>query len=186
MNNPAIPGLPLLADLYQRHPGLTEALSRAFAEAAMVCLFRHHEPPSQFDITVDSEQRLRLVDWTNPDERTLAAWNNADDATRDGAYAMSLSAVESELGMVAIARAETKTGADYYMGPPGASLELDLDDAIRLEVSGVDRGSMVILNRRLREKITQARNGDSDLPALAAVVGFQSESILIASVENGP
>ena len=43
----------------------------------------------------------------------LRSYNNADDAMRDGAYVMAFAAVEDLEGLVTIARADTKTGADY-------------------------------------------------------------------------
>ena len=60
---------------------------------------------------------------------------NADDATRDGAYSLSLAAIESTLNLVAISRAETRSGADYYVGAPDA---VNLEDAFRLQISGTD------------------------------------------------
>jgi hypothetical protein len=47
-----------------------------------------------------------------------------------------------------------------------------LENAIRLEVSGIDRCNDALLLKRLREKIDQAKRGRSNLPALAVVVGF--------------
>ena len=111
----------------------------------------------------------------------LKAWNNVDDATRDGAYIIAIAVIEAELGMVALSRAETRTGADYYVGPPDTH---DLENALRLEVSGVDRGSARIVRARLKEKIAQARRGASNLPAMASVVGFREAAILLHNVDN--
>jgi hypothetical protein len=105
-----------------------------------------------------------------------------DDATRDGAYALTLAAVELSEGLFAIHRAETRTGADYYIAPAGATLD-DLEDCLRLEVSGVDRGSRSMVEQRLREKIEQALAGDSNLPAMAGVVGFRIRVILLSRAE---
>jgi hypothetical protein len=57
-----------------------------------------------------------------------------------------------------------------------------LENCFRLEVSGVDKGAESLVASRLLEKITQARNGQSNLPALAAVVGFRAQQILIKTV----
>jgi hypothetical protein len=84
-----------------------------------------------------------------------------------------------ELGLLAVQRAETRTGADYYMAPvPVTSLET----AYRLEVSGVDHGDEKAVKRRLSEKVQQARRGSSNLPAIAAVVGFLERRIEIERV----
>ena len=85
-------------------------------------------------------------------------------------------------GLVAIGRADTGTGADYYMAPRGTTIE-DLEsfeDVVRLEVSGVDRGSESAVNQRLKEKLAQASAGKSDLPAMAGVVGFKAKLIRLA------
>lgn len=111
----------------------------------------------------------------------LRAWHNKDDATRDGAYIVSLAVVDSELGLVALSRAETRTGADYYVGEPHA---FDLESAYRLEVSGLDIGNESSVRRRLREKIKQTIRGNSNLPALASVVGFQEALVLLEEVEG--
>ena len=172
--------LPRLDELYIRHQGLTESLCRAYAEAASVCLLRHHLPPTQFNIEVNGSAAVRLLQWTVPDDRAKRAWNNTDDATRDGAYSLSLAAIEAELGYVAVRRAETRTGADYYLGTSSTSLE----EAYRLEVSGVDRGDVPAVARRLREKVQQARLGISNLLAIASVVGFLVRHVGVESVRG--
>ncbi|BAS59514.1 hypothetical protein NIES2135_09560 [Leptolyngbya boryana NIES-2135] len=108
------------------------------------------------------------------------AWANQDDATRDGAYACALAAVELSRDLVALRRAETRTGADYYIAPIGTALD-DLENCFRLEVSGTDLSSAEV-RRRLQEEVAQARRGSSNLPAIAAVVGFRANLIMISSV----
>lgn len=116
--------------------------------------------------------------------RCRNAWANRDDTTRDGAYAIALAATELLRGLVAIRRAETRTGADYYIAPVGQDLE-DLEECLRLEVSGTDlSGSKV--KQRLREKLDQLFRGDSNLPALACVVGFRAQLIMIQTAELSP
>ena len=119
------------------------------------------------------------MNWVTPDDRVRRAWNNADDATRDGAYALSIAAIEVELGLLAVERADTRTGADYYMATAPAT---NLESAYRLEVSGVDHGDQNVIKRRLSDKVEQARRGSSNLPAVAAVVGFLERRIAIEEV----
>ncbi len=92
------------------------------------------------------------------------------------------SATELLRGLVAVRRAETRTGADYYIAPAGQETE-DLEGCFRLEVSGTNLGVSEI-KRRLREKVDQALQGDSNLPALACVVGFRARLIMIHTVES--
>lgn len=167
---------------YPRHPGVSSGVCEAFSEAAEVCLARHHQPPrTEFAIECCGSKSVRGLLWRRPNEVVERAWKNRDDATRDGAYIVSIAAVEKELGLVALSRAETRTGADYYVGPSGAT---DLEEAMRLEVSGTDRGDASAIKSRLREKEKQARKGDSFLPAYASVVGFREKTILISFAER--
>lgn len=176
--------LPKLEDLHLRHYGLPQPEGESFARAAGVCLSRHHpEPPVDFHVSNDRSQSAREVAWTPPDDRTKAAWANRDDATRDGAYAMAIAAVEVECGLVAVSRAEVRTGADYYVAPAEADPQ-DLEEAIRLEVSGTDAGEEGTVQQRLRQKVQQTKDGISDSPALACVVAFAARRIAIEEVER--
>ena len=167
---------------HPRHPGISDAVCEAFSEAAEVCLARHHEAPETiFSVECCGDCTERTLTWQQPDDTARRAWMNHDDATRDGAYIMSMAAVEGELGLVALSRAETRTGADYYVGSPDAG---DLENAVRLEVSGVDEGDATTARHRLREKEKQAARGDSPLPAYASVVAFREKIILVSSVEE--
>ena len=97
------------------------------------------------------------------------------------AYCCVIAGVEHVRGQVALRRAETGTGADYYIGDPDADAE-DLEDCIRLEISGVDKGDLDVISARLRSKIEQANRGDSNLPAVAGVVGFAHKIVIISDV----
>jgi hypothetical protein len=59
----------------------------------------------------------------------------------------------------------------------------DLEGCLRLEVSGTDRGTASAVARRLREKIEQTMVGKSNLPAMAGVVGFYAQLIMLQLVE---
>jgi hypothetical protein len=169
-------------EMAERHHGLTTAIAESYKEAACVCLDRHHQSPVDFEIANSNIVETAVVDWIESDDRTRGAWANEIDATEAGAYACALAAVELFNGLVAIHRAETKTGADYYIGPAGIQIE-DLEDCFRLEVSGIDRGGLSAVNRRLNEKMRQAKEGASNLPAIAGVVGFQARLINLSRVE---
>jgi len=163
-----------------QHPGVSAAVCEAFSEAAEVCLARHHEPPStSLQVTCAGRESVRCLKWSAPDETAQRSWKNRDDATRDGAYVVSLAVVECEMGMVALSRADRRTGADYYVGRPGLP---DLEEAFRLEVSGVDEGDRGEIRRRLKKKEDQASRGDSFLPAYASVVGFREAAVLVSLV----
>lgn len=163
-------------DLAERHDIDPHQL-QGYANAAKVRLEAHHAPPVDFDLTSKGETVVYEVKWTPVDDKLRRSYNNADDAKRDGAYVMAFAAVEDLEGMVGIARAETKTGADYYVAPAGSSPD-DLESAFRLEVSGTD-GTPTEVRQRLKEKQMQARKGAGAEPAIAAVVGFKTKLILV-------
>jgi hypothetical protein len=167
-----------LSDMAARHPGLTCAIANSYEEAARVCLGRHHNSPKHFAIT--SEHRIipTFVAWDAANERECAAWANDIDATEAGAYACVLAAVEFTERMVAVRRAETFTGADYYVAPTDSPID-DLEDCFRLEISGTNSVSVGDLERLLVRKLEQARAGTSNLPAMAGVIGFRVARILI-------
>lgn len=169
--------------LHERHIGLTESISGGFLESAAVCFNRHHVSPVEIKIKAGTKNRTRTLEFTKPDVRTLRAWANDIDTTENGAYGVSLAAVEVEEGLVVVSRAETHTGADWYVAPIGAEPE-DLEQCYRLEVSGVDSGNYSEIARRLNRKIDQTRKGSSNLPAIASVVGFKELVVLIHKVDE--
>jgi hypothetical protein len=177
MGNSALPNL---ERLHLRHYGLSPFVNRSYAEAARVTLSRHHDSPIEVSIRNGTTERVRCLSWKVVGDRERMAWKNEDDATRDGAYAISIAAVEEEYGLFAISRAETRTGADYYVGQRGVS---DLEYAYRLEVSGTSEGDASTIRTRLQQKIAQARAGESNLPALASVVGYRQKCIALADIE---
>ncbi len=84
-------------------------------------------------------------------------------------------------GLLAVRRAETRTGADYYVGPAGSGVG-DLENCLRLEVSGVDHGDYREVVRRLLSKVEQVQNGNSSLPAIAGVMGFAEKLLMVQDV----
>jgi len=171
------------SDLNARHAGVSAGVANSYAEAVRVCLDRHHTSPVEFKLQDNDREEAATAEWAGTDERTKGAWANKDDATEAGAYGLALAAVEEMRGLVAVRRAETKTGADYYLGQPGSTLE-DLEASIRLEVSGTDEGGKSVIGGRLRQKLEQAKKGKSNLPAIASVVGFSALHIVSADVEE--
>lgn len=182
---------PALDALDQRHFGVTQEVGAGIAMCARVCLYRHHKPPTTA-VTVSAQNtadKPYAVTWLRPTQRQIESVEKRD-ATRDGAYCLALGASEIHLGLFALGRAQTGTGADYYLGPSGNGInvidgELDWERAFRLEVSGIDRCSTEArLRHRLREKLEQARRGRSNLPAMAVVVAFDLRRIVFQEVQT--
>ena len=169
-----------LEDLDQRHPGLTPAIARMFFEAASVCLDRHHTSPAEFSIERETNTAIAKVGWLPVGPSLKAAYANTIDTTEAGAYGMCLAAVEHVAGLVAIQRAETLTGADYYVAPIGSAVD-DLEDALRFEVSGVDKGKRSLCDQRLRAKVKQTQAASHGSTAIAAVTGFEQQIVLLSA-----
>ena len=174
-----------MQDMHARHLGLTERIASYYCEAAHVCLDRHHEPPTVFEIQDAPSTSPVEVQWAPTDQHTRDAWANEIDTTEAGAYACVIAGVELVRAYFAVRRAETTTGADYYLGPKGTGAD-DLESCVRLEVSGMDEGSAPALAHRLAAKVRQAAAGASLLPAIAGVVGFEAKRILLADVPEQP
>lgn len=170
-----------LEALHERHTGLTPSLSGTFYEAASVCLSRHHDSPVELKIECNGGASVHSAEFAKPDDRVVNAWANDIDTTESGAYGVSLAAVEIEQELVAVRRAETLTGADWYVAPIGTSPD-DLESCFRLEVSGVDAGGRSVLKARLQQKMKQTQRGASNLPAIASVVAFKEKTVAIKTV----
>lgn len=173
---------PLRSIRSPRHIGVSQSVCDSFSEAAEVCLARHHDPPlTAIRMVCGGNESDGLLNWAAPSDVAKRSWRNRDDATRDGAYIISLAVVEHLLGLVALSRADTRSGADYYVGRPD---QQDLEDAFRLEISGSDTGSMPEIRRRLKNKEDQVVRGNGSLPAYASVVGFREATVLISEVDG--
>ena len=178
-----------LTGLHLLHPGVTPELSGALCQAARVCMNRHHTSPTDLTIEVEATAHERELSWELPTPAECNAHANVADATRDGAYALSLLCLETTMGLVAVGRAEELTGADWYVIPSGQAVwdifgfpDLDQPGVLRLEVSGQDRGP---LGARLTEKLRQLQSGSSNLPGIAAIVGFERAWVKIAHYRDG-
>lgn len=170
-----------LDSMHERHRALTEAIASAYEEAASVCLARHHSSPVEISMSDNGVNSKAEISWESPDSRSLVAWANTVDTTEAGAYCCVIAGLEKMRGLFAVRRAETGTGADYYVGPQGSG-EDDLEGCLRLEVSGVDGGSAEVVATRMGAKSRQAKRGNSSLPALAGVIGFSAKLLMVCDV----
>lgn len=125
--------------------------------------------------------------WEAPSVAQVRAYANEEDTTENGAYCVALAAADAHLGLRALRRCESRSGADYYLIPadvdPPEDPDLDLEHPalLRLEVSGVDDDEETIFRARLRRKLDQLSRGSSDVPAIAGVVGFKGARVSFAS-----
>ncbi|MDS3862407.1 hypothetical protein RIF25_16545 [Thermosynechococcaceae cyanobacterium BACA0444] len=177
----SIPPLLPLHNLSKRHHALPAPVAEYLFQAARVCFDRHHVSPKEFTLEDDKVESIARVEWERTDDREKGAWDN-DDATEAGACAVAIAAIELTRSLFAIRRMSKGSGADYYLALRSQDLE-DLENCFRLEVSGTHSDKSEV-TKRLRIKIEQTRRGDSNLPALAAIVGFKVQLILLHTVDE--
>jgi len=180
-------GSPALAleGVAARHTGLTDEVWNYHHQAACVCLDRHHAPPQPFTVRLDETREQHPIVWVPAEAAARRAWADSTEATECGAYALTIACAERMAGLVVILKAESPSGADWYVAPPGTGVDtngdpdLDAPGVRRFEVSGVDVGPV---GARLTEKRQQLLRGRSDLPGIAAVVGFQRAIVEMESM----
>lgn len=160
----------LLSSLAQGMPGLTPSSGGVMAEAASVCLEEQgHEPLTTLTVEGDFSARVSLLS-LQVDERMRSSHSNADKATENGAYGISILAVRHLTRLVVLRQSAKWTGIDYWLGPEGGDF---FQDATRLEVSGIRRGTEHSIRARLRQKIRQVRKWQfRRSPMLVSVVEF--------------
>jgi hypothetical protein len=167
-----------------RHPGLTSGLADHQCDAAGVCLARFHAlPPSVLSVQAPARDRKYELIWRFPASVQLAANANEDDATEAGAYAVGLACVDAHLGLVTVGRTYRRSGADWHLRPYPVvehPFDIDRDDVVRLEVSGVSDDNDTKIRERVRVKRAQAAARPG--AALVAVVGFRSPRVVIRNV----
>lgn len=168
-----------LAGLDEWHPCITPALAEVMFEAARVCLDRHHAPPIDLETRTDNHWDTVHLDWPPSDNRLRRAWGNQIEAIEWGAVGVALAYAGQIAGLLAVRRAQRGSGADYFMIREDADLH-DLEARIRLEISGVERGNLADLNRRLAQKVEQLGRGRPAGLGVAVVVGFSARTLCIA------
>ncbi len=172
-----------LEDLSVIHPGVTEAIAASLAEAARVCLDRHHVPPIMLSVAEDGNGDNVSLNWELTVARARAGWGDQNDTIEDAAVALALAFLGTARDLVAVGRARRLSGADWYVAEKGASIE-DLEGAIRLEISGTEHGDTSVIRRRLTEKLGQLHRGTEYTPGIAIVVGIVARALHIATLDS--
>lgn len=166
--------LPLkLAELPDACPALARNHVANNVDAASVMLDEFHDPPKVGILDFGREEQGIDLHWDPPSSSVRAAHANERHATEDGAYAVAF-AVAIECGYQVRRRAHHGSGSDYLLTRVGEPA----GDLVKLEVSGVARGS-ARLRSRLHQKMNQLERGDLLCPGLAVVVGFESARVLL-------
>jgi hypothetical protein len=167
----------------EQDPGwqMDPAALALFCSAASVTFQGFHRSPEPGTVAHGATLHGASFAWDVADLRTQATHRNSDDATRDGAYAVAFAALRRLGPYVFIHRALRKSGADFVLAREGA-----LDGPfIKLEVSGIGKGTDATVARRLREKDKQVTRTASEEQGLAVVVRFARPHVAVEEVAVG-
>lgn len=150
--------------------GLSPEVGGSLAQAAAVCMESQRHEPGVALLLTGRITGSHPVHWKPPDEQARRTWHNDKDATENGAAGVALLVARRLLNYVTTRRARHGTGFDYWLGRDVD--ENPIHDAVRLEVSGIRKGSSADIKRRLRQKLTQMQRDNPSTSGYAIVVEF--------------
>jgi len=163
-----------LGDLCEGIRNLTAARGAGFCEAAAVSLDRQgHTSGVVISVTGDFSEEIE-VSYPVVTDKMLKSWTDDREAADDGASGIAILMMRDLTNLTVVERSVTGTGFDYWLGPEDKEDdELIFQDKVRLEVSGINRGSMADVRRRVEQKLTQTGQSDDwGLDAYVVVVEF--------------
>jgi hypothetical protein len=140
------------------------------AQAAAVCL-DHQTHKSHVRLVVDGAFTATFSLWWSEGitEAKRRFWNDLEEATQQGAYAVAILLVRALTGYTVIERSRKGTGFDWWLGTEDNLFQ----GKARLEVSGILRGTTRRINSRIKARMGQTRQSDNlALTAYVVVVEF--------------
>lgn len=159
-------------------PGLTVAAGRSLAEAAAVCL-EHCGHSEQTELVVTGWKNLTCILSRPPvDSQMLRTYGDMQEATEFGACAIAILLVKNLMHFDVMERSFKGTGFDYWIGDDQG---LPFGGKIRLEVSGILRGSSRDVDERVKKKCRQTERSDTiGAGAMVFVVEFARPFVGVA------
>lgn len=168
--------------------GLTVASGSLFAEAAAVCL---HENGHQGDdvscviheiVSLEPEEiqdKQASLRYPPLPERAKEAHADLQYATEQGAYGMALLVASQVKGLKVLRQSIKGTGFDYWLTSKDGD---GIQEAARLEVSGLLCGKPTDVRKRVRQKWKQTERTDYlPLPKIVIVTNFGPPSVDMVS-----
>jgi len=160
-----------LTQLKKGTHGITPEYGASLAQAASICLEEQKHYPG-IKLNVDGDfKKVFLVCWDRTTEQMRRCWADLEFTTEQGAYGIATLLVTAITDLTVIERSRKGTGFDYWLGAKNDPEPL-FQRKSRLEVSGIRKGDMAIIGRRVREKLGQIECYQSNLSAFVIVVEF--------------
>jgi hypothetical protein len=156
---------------------LTPIRGAAYAEAAKVVLDLTHKSPTELEVRTAAPE-IAMLHWSPPQQEAGHAWADVTEAIEDGACAIALLVAEFLYDFVVHARAQKKTGCDFYLVKEGTTSRMFQPPSVRLEVSGIGVNTQQSMTVRVRTKLEQVQRGGSS-PYLVIVVDFSKPQSVV-------
>jgi hypothetical protein len=163
-----------LGDLCDGIRNLTPARGSGFCEAAAVSFDRQgHTSGVSLYVTGAFAEEVE-IEYPTVTDQMRKSWKDDREAADDGASGVAILMMRELTRLTVVERSVTGTGFDYWLGPEDKDDdELIFQDKVRLEISGINKGSTADVRRRVEGKLTQTKQSDSmKLSAYVVVVEF--------------
>jgi hypothetical protein len=147
------------------------------ASAAAVCLEeRKHHLGAVISVRGHCDVSFTLH-WPETTDQIRREWADSQEATEEGAVAIAIVLSDMVTDYHVIERAYKGLGFDYWLGKKTDFL---LQNAARLEVSGIRRGDDQEIDARVKRKIKQTEQSRHlKLPAVVIVVEFGGPTAVV-------
>jgi hypothetical protein len=159
-----------LGRLREGYPCLTPESGLRLARAGSICLEeRKHTRGVSLGVTGDYKTEVSLG-WPETNEQVRREWSDPQEATENGACGIAILLVGVLTDYHVVQRSWKGTGFDYWLGLKD---DLMFQNAARLEVSGIRKGGIKLIESRVNTKMNQVKRSDSlKIPAFVVVVEF--------------
>ncbi len=159
----------------EKHHFLTPAAGANFGHAASVCLESQGHALKVDMAGEGSYIKTYATTRYDVNDQMKRTWGDEEYTTEQGAYGVAFLVASGEMNVKAIKKSRKKTGIDYWLGTEDNFL---FQDKVRLEVSGIRKGTNQQLHQRFETKMEQSKKSDgTGLPALVVVVEFSTPKV---------
>ncbi len=170
-----------LSELQHGLPAITPAFGAALAEAAAVCLNdQQHQPGTELEVVGALTGCFELY-WPPVTEQMHRCWNDREYATEQVAYGLALLLISKLTDYTVVERSRKGTDFDYWLGKPNDEPALPFQRAVRLEVSGIRRGTASQIRTRVKLKTRQVTLNAMTTPEFIAIIEFSHPLACIAT-----